>query len=72
MATQNALLATPIHGLDTDFTALGTDFHMPGLGMLGELMDSLSGPSNDNAPVKVAKLDHVPSHQPTPVPGMRM
>jgi len=72
MTTQQQLTATPAHGLDMDFSALGTDFHMPGLGMIGELMDSLSGPSNDNAPVKVAKHDHTPSFQPAPVPGMRM
>jgi hypothetical protein len=55
-----------------DFSALGTDFHMPGLGMIGELMDSLSGPSNDNTPIKIAKHDHTPAFQPAPVPGMRM
>lgn len=72
MTAQTQIVATPAHGLDTDFSALGTEFHMPGLGMLGELMDNLSGPSNDNAPIKVAKLDNTPSFQPTPVPGMRM
>ncbi|MDW9478767.1 hypothetical protein GOB57_08620 [Sinorhizobium meliloti] len=72
MTAQQQIVATPAHGLDTDFSALGTEFQMPGLGMLGELMDSLSGPPNDNTPVKVAKLDNVPSYQPAPVPGMRM
>nr|WP_250807996.1 hypothetical protein [Neorhizobium tomejilense] len=66
------LSATPANGLDIDFTAFGADFHMPGLGLFGELMDSLSSPTSEAAPVKVAKLDNVPSFQPAPVPGMRM
>jgi len=72
MAQQEQIAATPAYGLDMDFSGFSAEFHMPGLGMLGDLMDSLSSPSSDNAPVKVAKLDHVPSHQPVPVPGMRM
>lgn len=65
--------ATPAHGLDIDFTSLGGDFHMPGLGMFADLVDSLSSPTPDNAPVKVSKLDNVPSYQPSAaVPSMRM
>lgn len=67
------MAATPAYGLDMDFTSLGGEFHMPGLGMLGELMDTLSGPQQDNAPIKVAKLENTPSFQPAPaVPAMRM
>ena len=73
MTTNDQIVATPAHGLDMDFTSMGADFHMPGLGMFGELLDSLSGPTNDNAPVKAAKLENTPSFAPTPsVPGMRM
>lgn len=71
-ASAPQLSAIPANGLDIDFTAFGADFHMPGLGLFSELMDSLSTPTNDAAPVKAAKLDNVPSFQPAPVPGMRM
>jgi hypothetical protein len=73
MSSNTQMTATPAHGLDIDFNAFGGDFHMPGLGLFGELMDSLSSPNNSPAPVKVAKFDNVPSFQPTPsAPGPRM
>ena len=68
--SQTQVQAAPANGLDFNFDALGGDFHMPGFGLLTELVDSLSGPANEAAP-KAAKLDNVPSFAPS-VPAMRM
>lgn len=71
-ATGQELNATPAYGMDIDFSSLGGGFHMPGMGLLGEMMDMLSSPSQDAAPAKVEKHDHKPSYAVAAVPTMKM
>lgn len=72
MTNANFIEATPAHGLGIDFSSFGADFHMPGLGIMTDLIDALAGPSAENAPAaKVSKLDNTPAFS-HPVPGMKM
>jgi hypothetical protein len=72
VSIREQITATPAYGLDIDFSGFGGHFTMPGFGSLTELVDALSGPVQEAAPAKIAKLDHTPSFQPAGVPAMRM